>query len=111
MKMEREEIRKGKLAINVIAGILALIGFIFLFIMISDMVEFTEYIDYLESIYGYYMDDPRVQQAIAEGYWTLAKDKLIIFVPLLIGAVVVKVAGNKALERNLMVSEATKTIE
>ncbi|MFX0143055.1 MAG: hypothetical protein ACFE9C_03175 [Candidatus Hodarchaeota archaeon] len=110
--MEFEEIRKKKLAINLIAGILALIGLIFLFMMVSDMVEFTEYIAYLRSYYGsYVMNDPMVQQAIAEGYWTLAQDKLIIFVPLLIGAIIVKVAGTKAIERKYIVSEALRTAE
>ncbi|MFX1428914.1 MAG: hypothetical protein ACFFCY_01965 [Promethearchaeota archaeon] len=100
------------MAINVIAGILALIGFIFLFMMVSDMVEFTEYIAYLRSEYGYYvMNDPAVQRAIAQGYWELAKDKLIIFVPLLIGAIILKVAGTKAIQKKYVVSEPIRTIE
>jgi len=110
--MEIEEFNKAKLGINIIAGILALIGSIFLFIMISDMIEFTEYIDYLRSIYGsYVMSDPAVQQAIIEGYWELAKDKLIIFVPLFIGAITVKSAGKKVIEKKLTVNGVIKTVE
>ena len=110
--MEIEEIGKAKLGINIITGVLALIGFIFLFIMISDMVQFTEYIAYLRSVYGdYVMSDPAIQQVIAQGYWELAKDKLIIFMPLLIGAIILKVAGKKAIEKKLITSEVIKTVE
>ncbi len=109
--METEELRKAKLGINLVAGILALIGFIFLFMMVTDILEFTEYINYLESQYGsYVMNDPAVQEAIAQGYWELAKDKLVVIVPVFIGAIVVKAAGTKAVEKKLIVDETIRTV-
>jgi hypothetical protein len=92
--------KQKKAVLGIFVGISALIGCIFLFWMVSTMVEFQTYTDslYRELVYQYgqYTADmvwnsPEVQNVLANGYMTLFTDKAVFFIPSFIVCVVLVV--------------------
>jgi hypothetical protein len=91
------ENKQKKAVLGIFVGISALIGCIFLFWMISTMLEFQAYTDslYRDLVYQYgqYTADmmwnsPEVQNVLMNGYITLFIDKAVFFIPSFIVCVV-----------------------
>ena len=88
-----------KILTKVVVIIFASIGSIFLFMMISDMIAWAQYLELLRTSFGIpynvFYNDPQVSALIAEGYRILFFDKAVIFIPLFIIAIGVSIAGKK----------------
>ena len=87
---------------KVISGIFAIIGIIFIWMMVSDFIEFASFIENLKQTYPpYIFNDPQVQSAIAQGYLELAQMPLSVAIPMFIIAIIVYGVGKKVAIRNL----------
>lgn len=99
---ENEKKIVTNLMVNLIVIITTIIGGIFLFMMISDFIEFGSTLELLRVAFGIpktiFYSDPQLSVLIREGYWILAKDKLIIFIPIFIIAIIIKIGGNKIIK-------------
>ena len=81
---------------KIIAGIFAIIGIIFIWMMVSDFIEFGSFIDQLRQMYPpYVFNDPQVQSAITQGYLELAQMPLSVAIPMFIIAIIVYGVGRK----------------
>jgi len=81
---------------KIIAGIFAIIGIIFIWMMVSDFIEFASFIDQLRQMYPpYVFNDPQVQSAITQGYLELAQMPLSVAIPMFIIAIIVYGVGRK----------------
>lgn len=87
--METEQI---KLLTKLFAVVLIGIGSIFLLMMISDIIEFAEYIEYLES-WNYY--SRLISIDIPKTYRTLVVDKAVFWGPLFIMGIIILRIGKK----------------
>ncbi len=85
---------------KVISGIFAIIGIIFIWMMVSDFIEFASFIENLKQTYPpYIFNDPQVQSAIAQGYLELAQMPLSVAIPMFIIAIIVYGVGKKLVNR------------
>ena len=81
---------------KIIAGIFAIIGIIFIWMMVSDFIEFASFIDQLRQMYPpYVFNDPQVQSVITQGYLELAQMPLSVAIPMFIIAIIVYGVGRK----------------
>ena len=98
--MEKEQQKKACMTLG---GLLLFIGLCFLLWMIGTMVEFAEELETLKrQLQMYYpysweqvWNDPRVQEAISEGYMTLFTDKAVFFIPLILAGLIIIRIGKK----------------
>ena len=96
--MEKEQQKKTCMGVG---GFLFGIGLLFLFWMISTMIEFAGELEALKSQLQYYYpyswqqawNDPQVQGLINEGYSRLFSDKAVFFIPLIISGLILIGAG------------------
>jgi len=85
---------------KIISSIFAIVGIIFIWMMVSDFIEFASFIDSLKQVYPpYVFNDPQVQSAITQGYLELAQIPLTVAIPMFILAIVVYGAGKKVVNR------------
>ncbi|MCK4285128.1 MAG: hypothetical protein KAX18_02950 [Candidatus Lokiarchaeota archaeon] len=97
-KMGRED--RILLICKIISSIFAIVGIIFIWMMVSDFIEFASFIDNLKQIYpSYIFNDPQVQSAITQGYLELAQMPLTVAIPMFILAIIVYGAGKKVVNR------------
>ena len=91
-----------KIIVNSIVIIFVIIGAIFISMMVSDLIDFVLVLEELRLFYNIpydvFYNNHEISSLISKGYWIITKDRLIVFVPLFIIAIIIKVSGNKIIK-------------